>query len=292
LQKLCGTQDCHALKNRPNLDWWLVVMWFLLLLVTLLPARIMALASSCFLPVVDVDDRPKRSASITLVWPFLNISIHSYILQCGKALRPYWAHKWVWISAPLTPLPIKMVPHFSAHLWCKLKDTLTCLPLSGNSHNEGGDQLQSRSDNQSTGYTVAKSQHANSHQQRANKKAQKLFEVPSYLLIYDLATLALWWCSNGRYWERQNTTCCQLCVHYFVSPLPVMILSLEEHVFLIEHVFCEGWYTSEVKTWFPEQFLNSAVSHRNTVWQLVSKFHETRSIADAPCSGEPTMLMD
>jgi hypothetical protein len=63
----------------------------------------MALASSCFSPVVDVDGRPKRSASITLVLPFLNISIHSYILWRGKALSPYWAHKLVLISAPLTP---------------------------------------------------------------------------------------------------------------------------------------------------------------------------------------------
>ena len=101
LQQLCGTQECHALKNRPYLDWCPVVTCFLLL--SLLSVRIVALASSSFSSVVDVDGRHERSASITLVRPFLNISIHSYTLHSGNALSQYWVHKRAWISAPLTP---------------------------------------------------------------------------------------------------------------------------------------------------------------------------------------------
>jgi hypothetical protein len=71
-------------------------------IVILLWARIMALASSYFSPVVDVDCRPERSASITPVRS-LNISIHSYTLRRGKALFPHRAHKRVWISVPLIP---------------------------------------------------------------------------------------------------------------------------------------------------------------------------------------------
>jgi hypothetical protein len=55
------------------------------------------------------------------------------------------------------------------------------------------------------------------------------------------------------------------------------MLSLEVCVVLIEHVFCEGQYTTEVKTRFSEQFLNSAVPHWNVVQPLMSKFHETGS---------------
>ena len=72
-------------------------------IVTLLSVRIMTLASSSFSSVVDVDGRPERSASITLVRPFLNISVHSYTLHRGNALSPYWVHKRAWISAPVTP---------------------------------------------------------------------------------------------------------------------------------------------------------------------------------------------
>ena len=58
-------------------------------IVTLLSVRIMALASSSYSSVVDVDDRPERSASITLVRPFSNISVHSCTLLRGNALFPY-----------------------------------------------------------------------------------------------------------------------------------------------------------------------------------------------------------
>jgi len=72
-------------------------------IVTLLSARIMALASSSLSSVVYVDGRPERSASITLVRPFSNISIHPYTLLRGNAFFPYCVHKRAWISAPLTP---------------------------------------------------------------------------------------------------------------------------------------------------------------------------------------------
>jgi hypothetical protein len=44
---------------------------------------------------------------------------------------------------------------------------------------------------------------------------------------------------------------CRLCVHSCVSQIQVTVLSTE-CVFLLEHVFCEGLYTTEVKTRFSE----------------------------------------
>ena len=58
-------------------------------IVTVLSVRIMVLASSSYSSLVDVDGRPERSASITRVRPFLNISIHSYTLRRGNALSLY-----------------------------------------------------------------------------------------------------------------------------------------------------------------------------------------------------------
>jgi len=52
-------------------------------IVTLLSVSIMALASFSFSSVVDVDGRTELSASITLVRPFLNISIHLVVaMRC------------------------------------------------------------------------------------------------------------------------------------------------------------------------------------------------------------------
>jgi hypothetical protein len=77
-------------------------MQFLLLLHSLLSAIIMALPSLSFLSVADVDSCHDHLASITFVSPFLNISIHSHILQCGNEWSPYSAHKSMSISAALT----------------------------------------------------------------------------------------------------------------------------------------------------------------------------------------------
>jgi hypothetical protein len=52
---------------------------------------------------VHVHRRPHRSALFTLVWRFLDISIHSYSLPREIALLPHWAHKRVWITALCTP---------------------------------------------------------------------------------------------------------------------------------------------------------------------------------------------
>jgi hypothetical protein len=65
-----------------------------------LSARIMALASSCFPLVADVDSCPKRSKFITFSRQFVNISIQSHTLRHGNACR---LHKNVRISASLTP---------------------------------------------------------------------------------------------------------------------------------------------------------------------------------------------
>ena len=51
----CRTQECHALKNMLYRQRCRVVMWFLLLLHSLLMAWITALHSSCFSSVADVD---------------------------------------------------------------------------------------------------------------------------------------------------------------------------------------------------------------------------------------------
>jgi hypothetical protein len=74
--------------------------------VTSLSAWIMALASSCFSSVTDVDGCPERSKFFTFFRKFVNIYVQSHTLRCGSAYR---LHKNVWISAPLTPpLPTKI----------------------------------------------------------------------------------------------------------------------------------------------------------------------------------------
>jgi hypothetical protein len=70
-----------------------------------------------------VDGHPMRSEPVTLVLPFLNISIHSYTLCRGNALSPYWAHK----TCAFQPLLlIKNDPRPSVLLWCKLKVVQPC----------------------------------------------------------------------------------------------------------------------------------------------------------------------
>jgi transposase len=72
-----------------------------------------------------------------------------------------------------------------------------------------------------------------------------------------------------------------------------MILSIEEHVFLVEHVFREGnRYTDLVEEQFAEKFLETPVPHRNAVRRLTEKFCEKGSVLNAERSGRPSKLND
>jgi hypothetical protein len=60
-----------------------------------------------------------------------------------------------------------------------------------------------------------------------------------------------------------------------------MVLSIEEHVFLVEYVFLEGnTYSDLVQEQFAEKFPETPVPHRNAVRRLIEKFHETGSVLD------------
>ena len=56
--------------------------------------------------------------------------------------------------------------------------------------------------------------------------------------------------------------------------LLAMILSMEEHVFLVEYVFREdNRYTDLVQEQFAEKFPETPVPHRSAVRRLIEKFH-------------------
>jgi transposase len=70
-----------------------------------------------------------------------------------------------------------------------------------------------------------------------------------------------------------------------------MVLSIEERVFLVEHVFREGnRYIYLVQEQLAEKFLETPVPHRNAVGRLIEKFRETDSVLDAERSGRPSKL--
>jgi hypothetical protein len=55
-----------------------------------------------------------------------------------------------------------------------------------------------------------------------------------------------------------------------------MVLSIEEHVFLVEYVFREGdRYTDLVQEQFAEKFPETPVPHRDAVCRLTENFCET-----------------
>jgi hypothetical protein len=55
-----------------------------------------------------------------------------------------------------------------------------------------------------------------------------------------------------------------------------MVLSIKEHVFLIEYFFREGnRYTDLVQEKFAEKLPETPVPHRNAVRRLAEKFRET-----------------
>ena len=69
-----------------------------------------------------------------------------------------------------------------------------------------------------------------------------------------------------------------------------MVLSIEERIFLVEHVFrANGEYTEAVKQKFLERFPTTEIPHRNTLRTLISKFRETGSVHDASRSSRPTI---
>jgi hypothetical protein len=70
---------------------------------------------NCSTLLMRFENRPlrggcrERSASVTIVRPFSNISIHSYTILRERTLSPYWAHMQRWICAPGTPTHKKRV---------------------------------------------------------------------------------------------------------------------------------------------------------------------------------------
>jgi len=73
----------------------------------------------------------------------------------------------------------------------------------------------------------------------------------------------------------------------------IMMLSVEEHIFLVEHVFqCGGEYTQDVQQRFQVQFPETKVPYHNAVGQLIQKFKETGSVCDATRPGRPSVLAE
>lgn len=70
-----------------------------------------------------------------------------------------------------------------------------------------------------------------------------------------------------------------------------MVLSTDERIFLVEHVFREGGnYTHNVKGKFSDKFPHTPVPHRNAVRKLIEKFRESGSVEDTERSGRPSKL--
>ncbi|XP_076373298.1 uncharacterized protein LOC143258180 [Tachypleus tridentatus] len=70
-----------------------------------------------------------------------------------------------------------------------------------------------------------------------------------------------------------------------------MVLTTEERVWLVEHVFREGVrYTDVVLQRFAEKFSDTPVPHHNAVRNLVDTFRETGSVDDAKRCGRPAKL--
>jgi transposase len=75
--------------------------------------------------------------------------------------------------------------------------------------------------------------------------------------------------------------------------LLTIVLSIEEHVFLVEYVFREGnRYTDIVQEQFAVKFPETPVPHYNAVRRLIEKFREAGSVLDAERSGRPSKLND
>lgn len=71
------------------------------------------------------------------------------------------------------------------------------------------------------------------------------------------------------------------------------MLTIEQRTFLVEYVYRAGnKYTATVKLKFSEAFPNTVPPNRDTVRDLLRKFHDTGSVADAPRSGRPSVLSE
>ncbi|XP_076323096.1 uncharacterized protein LOC143232012 isoform X2 [Tachypleus tridentatus] len=74
---------------------------------------------------------------------------------------------------------------------------------------------------------------------------------------------------------------------------PNVVLTTEERVWLVEHVFREGGrYTDVVRQRVAEKFPDTPVPHHNAVRNLVDKFRETGSADDAKHCGRPAKLSE
>ena len=72
-----------------------------------------------------------------------------------------------------------------------------------------------------------------------------------------------------------------------------MVLTTEEHVLLVEHIFRESdRYTDVVRQWFTEKFPDKPVPHLNAVCNLVDKFQETGSVYGAKCCERSAKLSE
>jgi hypothetical protein len=78
-----------------------------------------------------------------------------------------------------------------------------------------------------------------------------------------------------------------------IQVLLAMVLSIEEHVFLVEYIFRESSrYTDLVQQKFAEKFPETSLPHRKAVRRITEKFRETGSVLDAERSGRPSKLND
>jgi hypothetical protein len=77
--------------------------------------------------VKDVYWRPVLSPCLTLVRPFLNLSIHSQTIHRDKTLFPYYTDITLCILTPGTLSAHKNGSLPSALLWCKMKLECPCL---------------------------------------------------------------------------------------------------------------------------------------------------------------------
>jgi hypothetical protein len=86
------------------------------------------------------------------------------------------------------------------------------------------------------------------------------------LLLCDIALY-----SAVKQWLKFNTGKVFNCLNQF---LLTMVLSIEEHVFLLEYVFQEcNRYTDLVQGQLAEKFPETPVPHCNAVLRLIEKFH-------------------
>ena len=72
-----------------------------------------------------------------------------------------------------------------------------------------------------------------------------------------------------------------------------VVLTIEERVWLVEHVFQEGdRYTDVVQQLFAEKFPDKHVPHHNAVRNLVDKIQETGSVYDVKRCGRLAKLLE